>query len=87
MKKKKQLAKCKNISIFIRKCVAEKEIYYVDLKPFNEIQGLLGRVTGSLNQTAVIYKDDIQNMKDQIENLSREIFDIHSLLLGRTKKS
>ncbi len=90
---KRRLSKCRNMSIFLRKCVAEKAIYYVDLKPFNEIQGQLARVTGSLNQiakrvnqTGVIYRDDIQSMKDQIDNLSREIFDIHSLLLERTKK-
>ena len=89
---KMKLAKCKNMSIFLRKCVAGKAIYYVGLKPFNELQGQLGRVTGSLNQiakrvnqTGVIYRDDIQSMKDQIENLSREIMEIHSLLLGRTK--
>ena len=90
---KMKIAKCRNMSIFLRKCVAEKEIYYVDLKPFNELQGQLARVTGSLNQiakrvnqTGVIYRDDIQSMKEQIDNLSREIFDIHSLLLERTKK-
>ena len=31
---KRKLAKCRNMSHFIRKCVLEKEIYQVDLKPF-----------------------------------------------------
>ncbi len=39
--KKRQLAKCKNMILFIRKCILEKEIYIVDLEPFRDIQGLL----------------------------------------------
>ena len=31
---KRKLAKCRNMSHFIRKCVLEKEIYQVDLEPF-----------------------------------------------------
>ena len=49
---KKKLAKCRNMSLFIRKCVLEKEIYEVDLEPFRELQGLLSNATGSLNQIA-----------------------------------
>ena len=30
--KKRKLAKCRNMSLFIRKCVLEKEIYQVDLE-------------------------------------------------------
>ena len=67
---KKQLAKCRNISLFIRKCVLEKEIYEMDLKPFSELQGLLSNATGILNQfakhvnsTGIIYRDDIEDMK------------------------
>ena len=60
-----KLAKCKNINLFIRKCVLEKEIYQVDLQAFREIQGLLFRYASSVNQiakrvnsTGVIYSDD-----------------------------
>ncbi len=91
--KKRQLAKCKNMSLFIRKCVLEKEIYIVDLEPFRDIQGLLFNATSNLNQiakrvnsTGVIYSDDIKDMKNDIEHLSKEIWQIHSLLLNRTKK-
>ena len=38
---KRRLAKCKNMNLFIRKCVLEKEIYQVDLQPFADLQGLL----------------------------------------------
>ena len=88
---KKRLAKCRNMSHFIRKCVLEKEIYQVDLEPFRDLQGLLSNATNNINQiskrvnsTGVIYKDDINDMKKQIEYFSKELWQIHSLLLSRT---
>ena len=66
---KRKLAKCRNMSHFIRKCVLEKEIYQVDLKPFRDLQGLLSNATNNINQiakrvnqTGIIYKDDIDNL-------------------------
>ena len=51
----------------------------------------LARYTNSVNQiakcvnsTSVIYNDDIKDLKNQIEHLSKEIWQIHSLLLDRT---
>ena len=88
--KKMKLAKCKNMSLFIRKCVLEKEIYQVDLQPFAELQGLLYNTTNNINQiakhvnsTGIIYRDDINVMKKQIEHFSKELWQIHSLLLKR----
>ena len=79
---------------FLRKCVLEKEIYTVDLKPFNELQGLLANATNNINQiakrvnsTGVIYKDDINDMRNEIEQFSKELWQIHSLLLDRTRKN
>ena len=66
---KRKLAKCKNMSHFIRKCVLEKEIYQVDLEPFRDLQGLLSNATSNINQ---------------IEYFSKELWQIHSLLLNRT---
>ena len=90
--KKMKMAKCKTMSHFIRKCVMESDIYIVDLQPFREIQGQLFRYASSVNQiakqvnsTGVIYSDDIKDMQSQIEYLSKEIWDIHSLLVKRTK--
>ena len=37
---KRKLAKCRNMSHFIRKCVLEKEIYQIDLEPFRDLQRL-----------------------------------------------
>ena len=88
---KRKLAKCKNMSHFIRKCVLEKEIYQVDLEPFRDLQGLLSNATSNINQiakrvnsTGIIHKDDINDMKKQIEYFSKELWQIHSLLLNRT---
>ena len=88
---KRKLAKCRNMSHFIRKCVLEKEIYQVDLEPFRDLQGLLSNATNNINQiakrvnsTGIIYKDDINDMKKQIEHFSKELWQIHSLLLNRT---
>ena len=92
LEKKLKMAKCKTMSHFIRKCVMESDIYIVDLHPFREIQGLLFRYVSSVNQiakrvnsTGVIYSDDIKDMQYQVEHLSKEIWDIHSLLMKRTK--
>ena len=87
-----KMAKCKTMSHFIRKCVMERDIYIVDLQPFREIKALLLRYASSVNQiakrvnsTGIIYSDDIKDMQSQIEHLSKEIWDIHSLLVKRTK--
>lgn len=89
--KKMKMANCKTMNHFLRKVVSESNIYVVDLQPFREIQGLLSRYANSVNQiakrvnsTGVIYSDDINDMKQQIEHLSKEIWQIHSLLLDRT---
>ena len=90
-KKKMKLAKCKTMSHFLRKCVLEKEIYQVDLQPFADLQGLLYNATNNLNQiakrvnsTGVIYSNDIKDIKKQVDHLSKEIWQIHSLLLRRS---
>ena len=88
---KRKLAKCRNMSHFIRKCVLEKEIYQVDLEPFRDLQGLLSNATNNINQIAkrvnsagVIYKEDISDIKKEIEHFSKYLWQIHFLLLNRT---
>ena len=91
--KKMKHANCKTMSHFLRKCVLEKEIYIVDLEPFRDLQWLLSNVTNNINQiakatntTGVIYKNDIQSIRQDVDKLSKEIWDIHSLLLKRIQK-
>ncbi len=90
--KKMKLANCKTMSNFLRKCVLEKEIYIVDLEPFRNLQWLLSNATNNINQiakttntTGVIYKKDIDYMREKIEKLAKEIWDIHSLLSNNIK--
>ena len=87
-----KLTNCKTMSHFLRKCILEKEIYIVDLEPFRNLQWLLSNVTNKINQiakatntTGVIYKKDIDYMREKIEKLAKEILDIHSQLLRKTK--
>ena len=63
----------------------------MDLEPFRDLQGFLSNATSNINQiakrvnaTGRIYKDDINDMKKQIEYFSKELWQIHSLLLNRT---
>lgn len=87
-----KLANCKTMSQFLRKFVLEKEIYIVGLEPFRNLQLLLSNATNNINRiakvtntTGVIYKKDIDYMREKIEKLSKEIWDIHSLLLNNIK--
>ncbi|KWZ78537.1 hypothetical protein HMPREF3200_00675 [Anaerococcus tetradius] len=89
-----KLANCKTMSHFLRKCVLEKEIYIVDLESFRGLQWLLSNATNNINQiakatntTGVIYKKDIEYMREKIEKLAKDIWDIHSLLLNKSKES
>ena len=86
-----KMSKCKTMNHFLRKVVSESDIYVVDLEPFRDIQGLLFRYASSINQiakrvnsTGVIYSDDIKDIQSHIEHLSKEIWQIHSLLLNKT---
>ena len=74
-------------------CV-KKEIYVVDLELFRNLQWLLSNATNNINQiakatntTGVIYKNEFEAMNKQIEKLSKEIWQIHSLLLNKSKES
>ena len=90
--RKKEESGAKSMSHFIRKTVLEKEIYEVDLKPLRDLYGTLSSAANKLNQiakrvnqTGVIYKNDIDDMKESIKKFSKELWDIHSLLLKRKK--
>ena len=91
--RKKEESGAKSMSHFIRKTVLEKEIYEVDLEPLRALYGTLSVATNKLNQiakrvnqTGVIYKTDIKEIKNDIAKISKEQWDIHSLLLKRTKE-
>ena len=59
---------------------------------FRNLQCLLSNATNNINQiakatntTGVIYKKDIDYIREKIEKMAKEIWNIHSLLLNRTK--
>ena len=90
--RKKEESGAKSMSHFIRKTVLKKEIYEVDLKPLRDLYRTLFAATNKLNQiskrvnqTGIIYKSDIDDMKKSIDDFSKEVWDIHSLLLKRKK--
>ena len=61
---------------------------------FRHLQRLLSNATNNINQiakatntTGVIYKKDVDYMREKKEKLAKEIWDIHSLLLNKSKES
>ena len=67
-------------------------VHIMRINLFRNLQWLLSNVTNNINQiakatntTGVIYKNEIESMNKEIEKLSKEIWDIHSLLLRKIK--
>ena len=84
---KRKLAKCRNMSHFIRKCVLEKEIYQVDLEPFRNLQGLLSNATNNINQiahrvnlTSRIYKQEFFELQEDMSKIWNELHSIQTEL-------
>lgn len=76
---KMKMARCRTMSHFIRKSVMKKEIYIVDLEPFIKLQSSLGIANNNINQiarrvnkTGVIYKTDINEIKNDIAKIAKE---------------
>ena len=87
------MSKLKSMSHFIRKCVLEKEIFVVDMTPIMKIQQLLSNQANNINQIAkkintngIIYRKDIDYIKQLNENLSKEISKIQSLIVKKVHK-
>ena len=90
--REKKESGAKSMRHFIRKTVLEKKLYEIDLEPLRDLYGILSVATSNLNQIAkrvnqtdVIYKNDIDDMKKSIDDFSKELWDIHSSLLKRKK--
>lgn len=45
----------------------------------------INQIAKATNTTGVIYKNKIESINKQIEKLSKEIWQIHALLLNRTE--
>lgn len=96
LNKKYKLSGCKTLRQFIMKCLFEKDIFVLDMKVFKDMSTNIGRVTGSINQiakrvnsTAVIYKDDINDLKKLLEKQGKDIYFLRKKLyeLGNLETS
>lgn len=86
-KNKQKLSKCSTMSHFIRKCILEKEIYYVDLSYFGKFHTLLSNIANNTNQYAkkanesgIVDANDFEKYKNEIESLSKEQLKISNAL-------
>ena len=96
LNKKYKLSGCKTLRQFIMKCILEKDIFVLDMKVFKDMSTNIGRITGSINQiakrvnsTAVIYKDDINDLKKLLEKQGKDIYFLRKTLyeLGNFRTS
>ena len=86
-KDKKSKSQSKTMNHFIRKCVLEKNIYVLDMKPFYDLHNLLGKNANNLNQiakrvnsTGIIYKNDIEDLKKMNTKFAEVLLNIESFL-------
>ena len=96
LNKKYELSSCKTLRQFMMKCILEKDIFVLDMKVFKDMSTNIGRITGSINQiakrvnsTAVIYKDDINDLKKLLEKQGKDIYFLRKKLyeLGNFRTS
>lgn len=86
-KKKLEISKSKSMGHFIRKSVLEAPIFVIDMNIFRKLQTLIGKNSSNLNQitkrvniTGIIYREDIQDLKKENDDISREIIKIQNIL-------
>mgnify|MGYP001156484242 FL=1 len=86
-KKKHEMSKSKSMGHFIRKSVLEAPIFVIDMNIFRRLQTLIGKNSNNLNQiakrvnsTGIIYREDIEDLKKENDDISREIIKIQNIL-------
>ena len=86
-KRKLEISKSKSMGHFIRKCVLESPIFVIDMNIFRRLQTLIGKNSNNLNQiakrvnsTGIIYREDIEDLKKENDEISREIIKIQNIL-------
>ena len=87
LNKKYLMSGCKSLRQFIMKCILNKDIFVLDMSVFRDMSTNIGRITGSINQiakrinsTAVIYKEDILDLKELIARQGKEIYSLRKRL-------
>lgn len=83
LEKKYKLSNCKSLRQFIMKCILERHIFVLDMSMFREMSANIGRITGSINQiakrvnqTGVIYKDDINDIRKLLIEQGKAIYSL-----------
>ncbi|MEL5899447.1 plasmid mobilization relaxosome protein MobC [Clostridium sporogenes] len=86
-KKKLEMSKSKSMGHFIRKSVLEAQIFVIDMNIFRRLQTLIGKNSNNINQiakrvnsTGIIYREDIEDLKKENDDISREIIKIQNIL-------
>ena len=81
LEKKYKLSNCKSMRQFIMKCILERNIFVLNMSMFREMSASIGRITGNINQiakrinqTGIIYKDDINDIRILLEKQGKDIY-------------
>ena len=87
LEKKYRQSGCKSLRQFIMKCILGKDIFVLDMTVFRELSTSIGRITGSINQiakrinfTAIIYKEDILDIKELLQKQGKDIYSLRKKL-------
>ena len=81
LEKKYKLSNCKSMRQFIMKCILERNIFVLNMSMFRKMSASIGRITGNINQiakrinqTGVIYKDDINDIRILLEKQCKDTY-------------
>ena len=81
LEKKYKLSNYKSMRQFIMKCILERNIFVLDMSMFRKMSASIGRITGNINQiakrinqTGIIYKDDINDIRILLEKQGKDIY-------------
>ena len=81
LEKKYKLSNCKSMRQFIMKCILERNIFVLNMSMFRKMSASIGRITGNINQiakrinqTGIIYKDDINDIRILLEKQGKDIY-------------
>lgn len=89
LENKYKLSGCKSLRGFIMKCVLNSDIFVLDMEVFRSIAVSIGRTANSINQiakrvnsTAVIYKNDIDDLQGLLTEQGKNILSIRKKIFN-----
>lgn len=94
LNEKYKASKCKTLRQFIMKCILEKDIYVLVMDVFREMSTNISRTSNNINQiakrintTSIIYKDDVEDLKNLLENQAKDIFSMRKKIYSLTNSN